>query len=79
MTTILDTELCTYAEHRDELIRSAEGQFVLIHGCHVAGVFITEGDAIEAGYQRFGNVPFLVKQIVQFEQPTTFASRMIGL
>jgi hypothetical protein len=79
MATLLDTELCTYAEHRDELLREAEGQFVLIRGRAVAGVYTTDMEAIDAGYHQFGNVPFLVKEIVAVEQPETFASRLIGL
>jgi hypothetical protein len=79
MTTVLDTELCTYADHRDELLRTAEGKFVLIRGRAVAGIYATEIEAIDEGYHQFGNVPFLVKEIVAVEQPETFASSLIGL
>ncbi|MGI8854824.1 MAG: hypothetical protein ACR2JW_03655 [Thermomicrobiales bacterium] len=79
MATVLDTELCTYAEHRDELLREAEGKFVLIRGRAVAGIYATHMEAVDAGYYQFGNVPFLVKEIVAVEQPETFASSLIGL
>ncbi|HEY8291286.1 MAG TPA: hypothetical protein VIG44_02310 [Thermomicrobiales bacterium] len=79
MTTILDTEVCTYAEHRSDLLRTAEGKFVLIHGDEVAAVYTDKMDAIAEGYRRFGNVPFLVKRIVPVEQPETFASNLLGI
>ena len=69
----------TYADHREELLRTAEGKFVLIHGQDVADVYAEKMDAIADGYRRFGNVPFLVKEIVAVEQPETFASSLIGL
>ncbi len=79
MTTVLHTELCTYAEHRDELLRGDEGKFALIRGRNIVGTYVTEMDAIDAGYRQFGNVPFLVKQIVSVEQSETFASSLIGI
>lgn len=79
MATVLDTELCTYTEHRDDLLRTAEDQFVLIHEQDIAGVYREKMDAIADGYRRFGNVPFLVKRIVRVEQPETFASNLLGI
>lgn len=49
MTNVLDTELCTYAEHRSDLLRTAEGKFVLIDGEEVAAVYTDEMDAIAEG------------------------------
>lgn len=79
MTAVLDTELCTYAKHWDDLLRTAEGQFVLIHEQEIVGVYVEKMDAIADGYRRFGNVPFLVKRIVRVEQPETFASSLLGI
>jgi hypothetical protein len=36
-------------------------------------------DAIAAGYQQFGNVPFLVKQIVKIETPQNFVSNLLAV
>ena len=36
-------------------------------------------NAIAAGYQQFGNVPFLVKQVVQLETPHNFISNRLGV
>jgi hypothetical protein len=79
MATVLDTELATYAEHRDELLRAAEGKYVLIRGHEVAGIFDEEMEAVAEGHRRFGMVPILVKEIVRVERPETFASMIIAI
>ena len=69
MALILDAELKTYEQNRDRLLDIAEGKFVLIHNSQVIGIYDSKMDAVTAGYQLFGNVPFLVKQIVKTETP----------
>ena len=76
---VLDTELATYEKHRDELLGKAEGRYALIKGTQVDGVFESRSDAIMIGYQKFGNVPFLVKQIIRVEAPQRFVSNHIAL
>jgi hypothetical protein len=44
-----------------------EGQFVLIKGRDVLGFCPRHEDALEAGYDRLGGGPFLVKQILVHE------------
>lgn len=75
----LEQELRTYEEHRDELLGSAKGQFVLIKGDRLVGTFDTANDALKRGYEEFGNAPFLVKQIVEVELPMNFTSFQINL
>jgi len=79
MAQILGIELKTYEQHRDELLGTAEGKFVLIYNDQIAGVFESKKDAIEQGYRQFGNVPFLVKQIVKIEVPQDFVSNLLGV
>lgn len=79
MAELLDTELETYERHRDELLGKSEAQYVLIHGEEIIGVFDSRKDAIEQGYERFGNVPFLVKQILKIETPENFVSNLLGV
>ncbi len=50
-----------------------------VHGDEVAGFYETEGDAISEGYRRYGNVPFLVKQVVEVEIPECFVSNLLAL
>ena len=79
MALILDAELETYEKNRDHLLGTAEGKFVLIHGSQVIGVYDSKMEAIAAGYQQFGNVPFLVKQIVKTETPLNLTMRWYNL
>jgi hypothetical protein len=77
--TLLDVELKTYEKHREELLGSAEGKFALIRGDEVVGVFDSKMDAIAQGYKHFGNVPFLVKQVLKVEVPQDFVSNHLGI
>jgi hypothetical protein len=64
----LKTELETYNRNKDQLVRQAEGKFVVIQGGEIAGIWGTYEDALRAGYEKFGLKPFLVKQIEVLEQ-----------
>ena len=71
----LEKELETYKTKLAEL-KENEGQFVLIHGEEVAGIFTSYEDAIKIGYEKFKLSPFLVKRIQTVEQ-VQFISRLI--
>ncbi len=45
----------------------------------LVGAFESQADAINVGYQRFGNVPFLVKQVVPVEVPQNYVSNHLGI
>jgi len=76
---LLSEELATYEAHRAELLGSARGKWVLIHGQATLGTFESQRDAIDHGYRVVGLVPFLVKQVVEVESPVNFASTLIAL
>jgi hypothetical protein len=70
----LDAEVATYLAHLPELL-DREGQFVLVRGQEICGVYLTYEDALRAGYERLQLQPFLVKEIEAFERPE-FISRL---
>ena len=70
----LAREIAFFRDHRDELLRTALGQFVVIKEEAVVGIFADETAAFAEGYARFGNAPFLVKQIVESETVLNFTS-----
>ncbi len=70
----LERELATFQANLPNLLGTAAGKFVLIHGGNIVGTWDTWGEALNAGYERFDLGPFLVKQIVADEQPL-FVSR----
>ena len=62
-----DANLAAFVgEHRDE--------FVLIKGSRVMGFYKTEREALDTGYNSFGNQPFLVRQCVENRTPVMFIS-----
>ncbi len=60
---ILLEELITYKGHLKELLER-KGDYVLIRGRQVIGIFADRQEAIEKAVDLFGGEPVLVKQIV---------------
>jgi hypothetical protein len=79
MAHVLETELKTYYKHKDSLLATDEGRYVLVYGDQILGTFDTEDDAIDVGYDRLGNVPMLVKQIERVETPLTFGGGLLTI
>ncbi len=69
MSMMLDEEMQIFEERKSALLSAAEGKFVLIKENCVLGVFETQAEAIEEGYRRLGNVPFLTREIAEREIP----------
>ena len=63
----------TYNARRDELL-PREGEFVVIKGDRIAGIWQTYEDALKAGYNEFKLEPFMVKQILAVE-PVHYVTR----
>jgi hypothetical protein len=79
MEGVLRKELETYGTQKSELIGKSKGKFALLKDDQTIDVFDAKIDAIRQGYERFGNVPFLVKQIVEVEIPQNFTSNVLGI
>ncbi len=78
-TLLLGEELKTYEREKQRLLGAYEGKFVVVRGEKVEGVFDSKEDAIKEGYARFGNVPFLVKQVLKVEVPQNFVSNLLAV
>ena len=59
-------ELTTYRDHLDELLERP-GDYVLIKGKQVIGIFADRQEAIVKAYELFEGEPALVKKIVEKE------------
>ncbi len=79
MPSLLDRELETYEREKEDLLGRAAGKFVLIHVEEVVGPYDSETDAIAEGYRRFGNVPFLVKRVLEVDTPINFLSGRVAI
>jgi hypothetical protein len=72
---VLEREIETYRRKLPELL-AHKGKYVVIHGDELAGTFDGFEDALRLGYERFGNEPFLVREIRETEK-VLFSSRSI--
>ena len=76
MPTRLDLELRTFEARRVELLGRAAEKFVIIKGDQLIGVFESPMEALKRGYERFGNQPFLVKQVLDVDIPQNYQFAM---
>jgi hypothetical protein len=66
----LDETLAIYEVQKAEWLRDGrDGEYVLIHRKHLAGLFPTRKECLAAGYKQFGNVPFLAREIREKHPP----------
>ena len=76
MPARLNLELRTFEAMRLELLGRAAEKFVLIKGDQLIGVFESPMEALKRGYERFGNQPFLVKQVLDVDIPQNYQFAM---
>jgi hypothetical protein len=74
----LKQELATYEREKARLVSESVGKYVLIKGDDVAGVWGTYEDALRQGYQQFGLVPFLVKQVRGTDEVCFFTRDLVA-
>lgn len=61
---MLEKELEVFNDVRNNLIaENPSGGYVVIKGDEVLGVWLSRVDALKQGIEKYGNVPFLVKNI----------------
>jgi len=76
--SLFETELGVFREHLGEWLLHDIGRFALIKGVEVRGPYDTQRDAITVGYETYGNVPFLTKEILPIERPATFTRDILA-
>ncbi len=74
--TGFDRERAAYERLKPELLARAEGKYVVLVGEEIEGPVDSFGDALRAGYRRFGHGPLYIKQ-VQTVEPVVEVSRDI--
>ncbi len=75
----LEIERRFFEANRERLMTEGAGKFVLIKGRKAYGFYETKFDAIDAGYERFGNVPFFVHKVTEVEEPVQVVSHLVGV
>ena len=74
----LEKELAYFERELERLLAEAGGKYALIYGEDLLGKYESEEDAINEGYRRCGNVPFLVREIARVQTPVTLASDLLA-
>jgi len=77
MANKLSKEIETYEKNKTKLLKESSGKFALIKKEEIVNVFDTYADAVKVGIDKFGNTPFLVKQILEIEPTQNFTSNLI--
>jgi hypothetical protein len=75
----LQTEQAYFEKIRERLLKDHRGKFALIKNEELVGVFDTAENAYVAGVQKFGNVAFLIKQVVESEREAHIPAMTLGL
>lgn len=73
----LESAYATWEAHRDELLQTAAGKWVLIHQDQIGGIYHCQQDACDQGYRQYGLVPFLVHKITDSDEPVEILSPWI--
>ncbi len=76
---ILEQELAYYNQHRADLLSKYEGKFLLIKGSELVGSFENAEAAYQEGLRRFGNTPFLIKQVLREERVEHIPALTLGI
>lgn len=79
MTAPLEEELKTYEDNKEDLVKKANGKYVLIKGRTIIDILESEKDALRIGIEKFGNAAFLVKKIEEVEQIQNYTSNLIKI
>ena len=75
----LDTELRFFERNRAEWLKSAPGKWALVKGESLVGTFDSAENAYVEGVRRFGNVSFLVKQILESDPVQASPAFVLGI
>lgn len=65
---VLETELAYFEQHREEWLKVHPGKFALIRGEQLESTYDSDGNAYKAGVALWGNVPFLIKEILPVDR-----------
>jgi hypothetical protein len=76
MPMALEKELATFRRELPRLLQTYRGKYALVHADKVSSVWPSVDDALKAGYEEFGTKPFLVKEIVETEEPRYFSRNL---
>jgi hypothetical protein len=75
----LEVELAAFEKMKEGLLKTYKDKFALIHGEEFVGAFDTPDSAYQAGINKFGKEPFLVKRVAEKEEVYRNQALCLGL
>lgn len=69
-----DRERAAYSQRKPELLKTAEGKYIVLVGDDMVGPVNSYGEALREGYRRFGGGPLYIKQVL-VDEPVAEVSR----
>jgi hypothetical protein len=75
----LHEEIALFEMKRADLVAEHEDEFVLLKGSEIIGFYPTQQEAYVEGLKRFGNKPFLIKQVKSDDPPECLPAVFLGL
>lgn len=79
MTNPLKNELKHFEDIKKDLLKSYKDQFALVKDDKFVGAYTTFQEAFESGVEKFGNEPFLVKQVSEEAVEAYYPALTLGL
>lgn len=79
MSFLLKKELYFFERNKKRFLKNYLNQFVLIKENAFIGAYTTEEEAYKAGIEKFGNTPFLIRQVLKEESPVAIPALTLGL
>ncbi len=75
----LKKEVQTFKAHKKEFLSKSKGKYVLIKNSEIIGFFDNAENAYREGLKKFGNVPFLIRQIAEKEPVVYIPALTLGI
>lgn len=72
-------ELAAFEKIKGELLKTCEGKFAVLKGDKFLGAFDTWLAAYQAGINAWGNVPFLIKPVLEHPYIESMPALVLGL
>jgi hypothetical protein len=76
---MFEEELAYYDKNRADFLSKYEWKYLLIRGNELVGVFDKAPDAYAEGLKRYGNNPFLIKQVLREEPVQQLPALSLGI
>ena len=79
MFTLPPKMISFYKKNKKDYLSKYKSQFVLIKNDNFLGNYTTENEAYNAGVEKFGTEPFLIKQVIEEDETDDVPSLTIGI